>query len=112
MPRPKKKNQETRRQKHLRLSYGWTESIYEHVLLMQGMSCAICGSEDPKHWSGKFSVDHNHETGEPRGCLCFKCNSAIGNFNEDINSIKNAITYLNEHAGTDWSSKPASSAVA
>ena len=94
---PKYKN-ETRREKHLRLSYQWTDSIYYHNLLMQGMGCAVCGSEDPGHKKYDFVVDHNHETGAPRGLLCHCCNVGIGMLKERTENFTNAITYLEQHA--------------
>ena len=101
MPRKKgsgKWTGETKREKHLRLSYQWDESIYQHVLMMQDGKCAICGTENPHHWSGKFCIDHDHNTGHPRGLLCFKCNAAIGHFNDNITTLNNAISYLTESA--------------
>ena len=93
-----RKQKETRREKHLRLAYQWTDSIYFHNLLMQGMACAVCGSEDPKHNKYDFVVDHDHTTGHPRGLLCHKCNVGIGMFEDNTQSLTNAITYL-ESAG-------------
>jgi hypothetical protein len=52
-------------------------------------TCEICGVK-----SDYLTVDHNHSTGEIRGILCKKCNTGIGLFCENIESIKNAIKYL------------------
>ena len=97
MPRPKgsKRPNETRREKHLRLAYQWTDSIWFHNLLMQGMTCAICGSEDPQHAKYDFVVDHDHETGHPRGLLCHPCNVGVGMFRDNTTNLSNAIQYLN-----------------
>ena len=57
----------------------------------QGGVCAICGSgpEDPQH------VDHDHETGEVRGILCFNCNGGLGQFHDSIDALLAAsTTYL------------------
>ena len=96
--RKAKRANEKRREKHLRLSYCWTESIYQHNFLMQGLQCAICGSEDPKHSKYPFVVDHDHNTGHPRGLLCHQCNVALGMFEDNIDTLKNAIAYLTEHS--------------
>ena len=85
---------ETRRQKHLRIAYLWDNSIYLHNLLMQGMACKICGSEDPGHKKYDFVVDHDHNTGEPRGLLCHQCNVGIGMFRDNTTYLSNAINYL------------------
>ena len=39
-------------------------------------------------------IDHCHETGKVRGLLCSKCNIALGNFDDDIETLKRAISYL------------------
>lgn len=51
-------------------------------------ACQICGHEDDLH------VDHVHETGELRGLLCRRCNVGIGFFQDDIDRLRCAITYL------------------
>ena len=99
---PKKRD---RRAEHLRRTYVWRESIYDHVLLMQDGCCAICGTDDPHHWSGKFMIDHDHGTGHPRGLLCFKCNAAIGQFQDNIDNLRNAINYL-EYFGSTGNTDP------
>jgi|DEB0MinimDraft_10_1074344.scaffolds.fasta_scaffold184493_1 hypothetical protein len=93
-----KHKNETRREKHLRLTYQWTDSIYFHNLLMQGMGCAVCGSENPGHRKYDFVVDHNHKTGHPRGLLCHTCNVGVGMFKENPSTLDNAISYLAKHA--------------
>ena len=90
---------ETRREKHLRQAYQWTDSIYFHNLLMQGMSCAICGSDDPGHAKYDFVVDHDHDTGHPRGLLCHCCNVGVGMFKDNTTNLTNAITYLARSKG-------------
>ena len=42
-------------------------------------------------------LDHDHLTGEFRGWLCNKCNSALGWFKDDPKIISKALDYLKEH---------------
>lgn len=53
--------------------------------------CEICGAEPRDR---RLCVDHNHETGEIRGLLCFKCNIALGWFKEDTERLWSAGKYL------------------
>lgn len=53
--------------------------------------CAICGKEKAR------VVDHDHNTGEVRALLCVNCNLFIGNAQEDIEILKNAISYLQKY---------------
>lgn len=51
-----------------------THEQYLAILEAQGHKCAICG----KHVNGDGHLDHNHQTGAPRGILCSQCNLALG----------------------------------
>ena len=48
----------------------------------------------PKKITDDLVIDHDHETGKFRGWLCRRCNIALGKFNDDIPTLKNAIKYL------------------
>ena len=66
----------------------------------QDGKCAICKSEDigsnaPKH--NHFCVDHNHETGEIRGLLCFPCNRCIGQMKDDPERLRSAADYVERY---------------
>ncbi|MGH2785637.1 MAG: endonuclease domain-containing protein [Actinomycetota bacterium] len=39
-------------------------------------------------------MDHNHETGKVRGILCFGCNGGLGQFLDNIESLRRAIEYV------------------
>jgi hypothetical protein len=39
-------------------------------------------------------IDHDHTTLKVRGILCNKCNFGIGQLNDNIERLENAITYL------------------
>ena len=51
--------------------------------------CEVCGSYD------KLCVDHDHNTGAVRGCLCSRCNTGLGMFNDSKRNLEKAIRYLN-----------------
>ena len=83
---------ENRADKNLRHKFGITLEDYDSMLEQQDGKCAICKSEDSK--GKRFSVDHNHKTGEVRGLLCNPCNVAIGLLKDSPEVIDSAKEYL------------------
>ncbi len=74
---------------HLRREFGLTEAGYKALVKIQQGKCAICRSN--------FTiphVDHDHRSGRIRGLLCFKCNTALGKFNDDPELLHSAILYI------------------
>jgi len=76
--------------------YGLTLETFEEMLASQNHSCQICKSKTPGG-SGNFHVDHDHETGVVRGLLCSKCNVALGLFQDDPETLRQAANYLKPH---------------
>jgi hypothetical protein len=67
-----------KRRAQLKTLYGITPEQFEEMIEAQGGRCGICGTDDPAGRWGTWHVDHNHETGENRGVLCFQCNRRLG----------------------------------
>ncbi len=79
--------------------YGIGLKDVEAMLEAQGNLCAICHKEGFKMHQGVFmnlNVDHCHKTGAVRGLLCHNCNRGLGLFQDDVNVLFNAISYLTE----------------
>ena len=74
--------------------YDITLADYEIMFETQDGKCAICGMINAD--GRNLGVDHDHETGDVRGLLCSKCNSALGLINDDINILAKMISYLNK----------------
>ncbi len=55
--------------------------------------CEVCGVPDLE-CSGKFHMDHNHETGEFRGWLCGNCNKGLGFLKDSEELLINALHFL------------------
>ena len=83
------------RKSHLKRKYGLTIEQYEAMLEAQGGGCFICGRPPPDDIS--LHVDHDHSTGAIRGILCFCCNNALADFQEDRRLLKKAALYLDLH---------------
>ncbi len=80
----------------LKSHYGIDLDWYNETLSKQGNGCAICGTKEPggAATNGYFHVDHDHETGKPRGLLCHACNTSLGGFKESTDLLQKAIDYL------------------
>lgn len=68
---------------------------YQALFDRQNGKCAICGTDSGSNGRGdKLAVDHCHESGNIRGLLCHRCNTALGLFNDKIEVIRSAADYL------------------
>lgn len=76
----------------LKKEFNLTIEQYEKILQDQNGSCAICKRTEPTGYG--WHVDHCHSTLKVRGLLCSKCNQGLGLFEDKINSLKEAIKYL------------------
>jgi hypothetical protein len=91
------KNQEKYKEKCLRNNlkrYGLTINQFNNLNESQKGLCAICFRPSQ---NGRLHVDHDHQTGEVRGLLCWTCNVAIGAMAENIDRLYAVIAYLKSH---------------
>ncbi len=77
------------------------EWYYEKLKKQNGL-CQICGKQETRksRTEGKtcaLVIDHCHRTGKLRDLLCHNCNVGIGVFNDSIDILRRAITYLETH---------------
>jgi hypothetical protein len=83
---------ESSRRSHLKRTFGITPEDYALRLQSQGGGCAVC--KRPPKPGASLHVDHDHESGYVRGLLCFSCNAALGHFQDDLDRIDAALTYV------------------
>lgn len=74
--------------------YGLTLEQYNLLEVSQNFCCKICGTKKENTTQKTLVVDHRHSDGLVRGLLCHNCNLGIGNFKDNLMSLKNAIKYL------------------
>lgn len=79
---------------HLKRKFGLTLEQYDAMLAKQGGCCALC-RRPPRTIA--LHVDHDHATGAIRGLLCFQCNNALADLQEDPRLLAKAMTYLFAH---------------
>lgn len=99
-----KRTKEDARQNHLMSRYGITQELFDKIIEEQNGICPICErsqeewkDEGRKGAAGQWHIDHDHETGKIRGCLCYSCNIGLGKFSDNPNILIKAIEYLEKH---------------
>lgn len=80
--------------RYIAKTYKVTKEQYDAMLAQQGGVCAICKGLPDRTF---YCVDHCHKTGKIRGLLCHKCNSGLGMFQENIDNIRSAVSYLEKN---------------
>ncbi len=83
----------------LQKEYNITLDKYNELLKQQNNSCGICGKSQ-NNFNKALGVDHCHRTNQVRGILCHQCNVSLGMFQDSVELLKNAITYLEKSHDT------------
>ena len=79
--------------------YKLTLGEYREIADSQNNVCSICGKPETSKRNGfvqSLSVDHCHKTNINRGLLCHKCNIGLGVFEDNIDVMASAISYLKQ----------------
>lgn len=84
--------QRQRRAAHLIKTYGITMEEYEIRLEAQQGRCLLCLEDLVRPF-----VDHCHKLGHVRGLLCNNCNSGLGFFKDNPDTLQRAIRYLRRY---------------
>lgn len=88
---------EERKDEVLRHSHGISYKEYINMLEACNFKCMICKREVKaisSDYSTKACVDHCHSMDKIRGILCKDCNSGLGYFKDNIDSLSQALEYL------------------
>lgn len=86
--------------KMLQKTYNITLDRYNEMYSQQEGKCAICSRHSDEFVKG-LCVDHCHVTGKVRGLLCGSCNTALGSFTDNTNTMQKAIDYI-VNEGVDY----------
>jgi Recombination endonuclease VII len=85
------RTQKARSRRYNLKNMGISLEYFEEMMSAQEECCAICGAEFSKV---PVHMDHDHETGRPRGLLCSGCNLGIGLLRDSAEITANASGYL------------------
>ena len=92
-----------RRKNKLRSTYGLSLDEYNAMFKAQSGVCKICGKPEIKMQKRgsdtnltpeSLHVDHDHATGAIRGLLCYRCNTALGKFDDRPDLLRKAAKYV------------------
>jgi len=90
------------RHQHLVKNYGIDEVEYQQMIEKQGGEfCVICEKLPSDE---RLAVDHDHDSGLPRGLICKSCNYGIGQLGDDAQRVRRAAEYLESKVVkvSDW----------
>ena len=89
-------NKEYLAAQHREKKYGISPEDYDTMLKEQDNKCKICLVSFTTLKLQNIHVDHCHTTNQIRGLLCNLCNTGLGFFKDNTETLTNAIVYL-EH---------------
>lgn len=70
------------------------EKIKPNMIIWE---CPVCKKRTIPGVTSKVVLDHNHITGKPRAWICDSCNTGLGRFKDDIQTMEDAIEYLKKY---------------
>jgi hypothetical protein len=73
---------------HLSRRYRVRHEDVERMISDQHGLCVVCWDRPPEH------VDHCHRSGAVRHVLCLPCNTGIGQFRDDPEVVRRALSYV------------------
>lgn len=88
-----RKNTQKITKSYILKTYNLSPEDHQKLWDSQNGKCAIC-KKDYSLFKKGLGVDHNHKTNKIRGLLCGKCNTGLGQFNEDPILLNEAINYI------------------
>jgi len=95
------RNKKAIRERQIKNFYNLSPNEYQNKLDLCGHRCEIC-----QEVIDILCVDHDHKCCPSkkscgkclRGLLCKKCNAALGLYKDNLQIVRNAVTYLEKYA--------------
>ena len=90
-----KKN--NKRIEYLRMVHPPPKENYKCPICNKNKDDLLAARKPEKIYFSTFVLDHDHNTGEFRGYICWKCNSALGFFEDKILNVRKALHFLEQY---------------
>ena len=90
-------NLNNKRVNYLKTIHPLPDETYRCPICTKSRGDLLADQKPEKKYSATFVLDHDHNTGEFRGYICWKCNSALGFFEEKISNVRRALDFLEQH---------------
>lgn len=88
-------NRDKRALNFIKRTYNVSKEAAVELFVKRQQSCEVCY----RKWipgEKALSIDHDHKTGQIRGILCHKCNTALGNVGDSEEILQRLIQYLKD----------------
>ncbi len=70
------------------------ERLHPRPAIGESFVCPVCNKEKTRNFKADIVLDHSHIDGSIRGWICGSCNTSIGKFGEDIDTLQRAILWI------------------
>jgi hypothetical protein len=91
-PEARERESAQRHERQSRAVYGLAPGEYERMLTAQNKVCKIC----KRSCFRRLCIDHCHLFNKVRALLCSRCNTGLGQFNDDPDLLRAAADFLDE----------------
>jgi len=90
-------NLNNKRADYLKTIHPLPEGNYLCPICQKSKDDLLAQRKPEKKYVSTFVLDHDHNTGEYRGYICWKCNSALGFLEDKISNVRIALNFLEQH---------------
>ena len=90
-------NLNRKRVEYLKTMHPLPDETYTCPICTKSRGDLVADQKPEKKYFSTFVLDHDHNTGEFRGYICWKCNSALGFLEDKISNVRRALDFLERH---------------
>lgn len=83
--------------RYLKSRYGVTAERYEEMFRECKGRCEVCKAPFSDITGERAFLDHDHKTGNARGLICLRCNTALGHAGDDPKILRALARYVERY---------------